>query len=84
MVPHLIDRVLDSKQNIIYGSNPEIWLNPLSGIEAEKVIGGLILAVNKNRFSVGIAGVQIATKSGSPNREEIRKTNAGILLICSA
>ncbi|NBJ15675.1 MAG: penicillin-binding protein 2 [Dehalobacter sp. 4CP] len=66
MVPHLIDSVLDSKQNSIYQRTPEVWLTPLSKEEAEKITSGMVLAVNKGTASPGaISGAQIAAKTGS-------------------
>ncbi|NLP44316.1 MAG: penicillin-binding protein 2 [Peptococcaceae bacterium] len=77
MTPKLIDRVLDSKQNIIYESTPEVWLTPLSEAEAAKVKNGMILAVNQGTASPGtIPGVQIAAKTGSAEPGGNRKTHA--------
>jgi len=77
MVPKLIDRVLDSKQNIIYESTPEVWLTPLSEDEAEKVKSGMILAVNQGTASPGaLSGVQIAAKTGSAEPGGNKNTHA--------
>jgi len=85
MVPHLIDRVLDSKQNIIYESKPEIWLTPLSEYEAEKVKGGMILAVNEGTASPGaLPGVQIAAKTGSAEPGGNQKTHAWYIAFAPA
>ncbi|UWG96172.1 penicillin-binding protein 2 [Dehalobacter sp. DCM] len=66
MAPHLIDSVLDSKQNRIYKRTPEIWLSPLSESNAEIIKSGMILAVNKGSAAPGaLPDVQVAAKTGS-------------------
>ncbi|NLI91374.1 MAG: penicillin-binding protein 2 [Peptococcaceae bacterium] len=85
MVPHLIDRVTDSKQNIIYESKPEVWLNPLSEDQAEKVKSAMILAVDKGTASPGaIPGVQVAAKTGSAEPGGNQKTHAWYIAFAPA
>lgn len=85
MTPHLIDRVLDSKQNIRYESKPEVWLTPLSEQEAEKVKSGMILAVTDGTASPGsLSGVQIAAKTGSAEPGGNRKTHAWYIAFAPA
>ncbi len=85
MVPHLIDRVMDSKQNIIYESKPEVWLTPLSELEAEKVKSGMIMAVNEGTASPGaLPGVQIAAKTGSAEPGGNQKTHAWYIAFAPA
>jgi len=85
MVPHLIDRVLDSKQNIICNSKPEVWLTPLSVQEAEKVKDAMILAVNEGTAAPGaIPGVQIAAKTGSAEPGGKRNTHAWYIAFAPA
>lgn len=77
MTPRLIDRVLDSKQNIIYESQPEVWLTPLSENEAEKIKSAMILAVNAGTASPGaLPFVQVAAKTGSAEPGGNTKTHA--------
>jgi len=85
MAPRLIDRVLDSKQNIIYESQPEVWLNPLSEQEAEKIKSGMILAVTEGTAAPGaIPGVQIAAKTGSAEPGGNRNTHAWYIAFAPA
>jgi len=85
MVPHLIDRVIDSKQNIVYEKKPEVWLNPLTEDDAEKVKSAMILAVNKGTASPGaIDGVQIAAKTGSAEPGGNQKTHAWYIAFAPA
>ncbi|ADY56623.1 penicillin-binding protein transpeptidase [Syntrophobotulus glycolicus DSM 8271] len=66
MEPHIIDRVVDYKQNTIYTSEAKVWLNPLRQEDAQKVKSAMILAVNSGTAAPGgIAGVQVAAKTGS-------------------
>jgi peptidoglycan glycosyltransferase len=84
MVPHLIDSVLDSKQNILYKNKPEVWLTPLSENEAEKVKSGMILAVNQGTASPGrLPGVQIAAKTGSAEPGGNQKNTCLVYCFCS-
>jgi peptidoglycan glycosyltransferase len=85
MVPHLIDRVLDTKQNIVYERKPEVWLNPLSEDEAEKVKNAMVLAVEKGTASPGaVPGVQIAAKTGSAEPGGNQKTHAWYIAFAPA
>lgn len=85
MMPHLIDRVLDSKQNIVYKSKPEVWLSPLTENEAERVKNGMILAVNEGTASPGaLPGVQIAAKTGSAEPGGNRNTHAWYIAFAPA
>ena len=85
MTPHLIDRVLDSNQNIKYESKPEVWLTPLSEEEAEKVKNGMILAVTEGTASPGaIPGVSIAAKTGSAEPGGNRSTHAWYIAFAPA
>lgn len=77
MVPNLIDRVMDYKQNIVYKSSPELWLTPLSEDEAAKVKSAMILAVNEGTASPGaLPGVQVAAKTGSAEPGGNKRTHA--------
>jgi peptidoglycan glycosyltransferase len=85
MVPRLIDRVLDSKQNIIYESKPEVWLTPLNKSEAERVKSGMILAVDKGTASPGaLPGIRIAAKTGSAEPGGNQNTHAWYIAFAPA
>lgn len=85
MVPHIIDRVMDSKQNSIYESKPEVWLTPLNEHEAEKVKSGMILAVNQGTGSQGaLPGIQIAAKTGSAEPGGSQSTHAWYIAFAPA
>jgi len=85
MVPHLIDTVLDSKQNRIYESKPEVWLTPLNEYEAEKVKSAMVLAVNQGTASPGaLPGVQIAAKTGSAEPGGNQNTHAWYIAFAPA
>ncbi|NLM20609.1 MAG: penicillin-binding protein 2 [Peptococcaceae bacterium] len=85
MTPHLIDRVLDSQQNIIYNSKPEVWLEALSVEEAEKIKDAMVLAVNQGTAAPGaIPGVQIAAKTGSAEPGGDQNTHAWYIAFAPA
>lgn len=85
MVPHLVDRVFNSKQNIIYKSKPEVWLTPLNEDEAEKVKSGMILAVNNGTASPGaLRGIQLAAKTGSAEPGGNQNTHAWYIAFAPA
>lgn len=85
MVPHLIDRVMDTKQNIIYQSNTQLWQKAMTPDEAEKVKSGMILAVNEGTASPGrIAGVQVAAKTGSAEPGGNKTTHAWYIAFAPA
>lgn len=85
MEPHLIDRVIDSKQNIVYKKKTGVWLTPLTENESEKVRSGMILAVNKGTGSPGaIAEIQIAAKTGSAEPGGNQDTHAWYIAFAPA
>lgn len=85
MVPHLIDSVLDSKQNKIYKSKPEVWLTPLNEYEAEKIKSAMVLAVNQGTASPGsLPWVQIAAKTGSAEPGGNQDTHAWYIAFAPA
>lgn len=66
MKPYLVERILDPEQNVIVRNRPEIWLNPLTPVVAEKVKSAMIMAVNEGTAKPGaIDGIQVAAKTGS-------------------
>lgn len=85
MTPHLIDRVTNSKQNIIYDNVPELWLTALSADEAEKIKSGMILAVNEGTASPGaLPAIQVAAKTGSAEPGGNNRTHAWFIAFAPA
>ncbi|KUO65778.1 MAG: cell division protein FtsI [Gracilibacter sp. BRH_c7a] len=85
MTPHLIDRVINTKQNIIYESQPELWLTALSTDEAEKIKSGMILAVNEGTASPGaLPEIQVAAKTGSAEPGGNKTTHAWFIAFAPA
>jgi len=85
MVPHLIDRVINTKQNVIYDNQPELWLNALTSDEAEKIKSGMILAVNEGTATPGaLPEVQVAAKTGSAEPGGNNKTHAWFIAFAPA
>jgi len=66
MTPHLIERVLDSSQNVLFQQKPQPWLTALSKEEADKITSGMVTAVTDGTAAPGaLPGVQVAGKTGS-------------------
>ncbi|WP_206811801.1 peptidoglycan D,D-transpeptidase FtsI family protein [Paradesulfitobacterium ferrireducens] len=66
MTPYLVERVLDSDQNILYKNQAKPWLTALSPEEADKVKSAMISAVNDGTAAPGaLPNVQVAAKTGS-------------------
>ena len=66
MTPHLIERVLDPAQNVIFEQKSQPWLTALSKEEADKITSGMVTAVNDGTAAPGaITNVQVAGKTGS-------------------
>ncbi len=66
MTPHLVERVLDPTQNVIFQQKPEPWLTALSKEEALKITSGMVTAVIDGTAAPGaIPNVQVAAKTGS-------------------
>ena len=66
MAPHLVERVLDSEQNILYKNQARPWLTALSREEADKVTSAMITAVNDGTAIPGaLPNAQVAAKTGS-------------------
>lgn len=85
MRPYLIDSVLDSKQNRIYKTKQEVWLQPLTPVEAKKIKSGMISAVREGTASPGaLPGVQIAAKTGSAETGGNNNTHAWYIAFAPA
>src|SRR5665648_398185 len=66
MTPHIIERVLDPTQTVVFEQKPQPWLTALSIKEADKITSAMIAAVNDGTASPGaIPNVQVAAKTGS-------------------
>lgn len=66
MTPHLIERVMDNEQDLVYESKPQPWLAALSKNEADAITSAMITAVNEGTAAPGaLANVQVAAKTGS-------------------
>ena len=66
MTPHLIERVLDPSQNVLFEQKPEPWLTALSNEEADKITSGMVTAVTDGTAAPGaLPDVQVAGKTGS-------------------
>lgn len=85
MAPNLIDKIIDTKQNIVYESRPELWLTALTMNEAEKITSGMILAVNEGTASPGaLFEVQVAAKTGSAEPGGNKRTHAWYIAFAPA
>ena len=66
MTPHLVERVLDPSQTVLYEQNPQPWLTALSKEEADKITSAMVTAVTDGTAAPGaLADVQVAAKTGS-------------------
>jgi peptidoglycan glycosyltransferase len=66
MMPHIVERVLDSSQDVRFEQKPKPWLTALSKLEADKIASAMITAVNEGTAAPGaLSKVQIAAKTGS-------------------
>lgn len=66
MAPHLVERVLDSNQNVVFEQKSQPWLTALSKDEADKITSAMITAVTDGTAAPGaLPDVQVAAKTGS-------------------
>lgn len=66
MTPHIIERVLDPTQTVVYEQKPEPWLTALTKEEADKIKSAMVAAVNDGTAAPGsLPNVQVAAKTGS-------------------
>jgi len=66
MTPHLVERVLDPSQAVIFEQKPKSWLTALSKEEADKITSAMVTAVNDGTAAPGaLTDVQVAGKTGS-------------------
>ncbi|KJS48696.1 penicillin-binding protein 2 [Desulfosporosinus sp. BICA1-9] len=66
MTPHLVERVLDPSQNVIFKQKPQPWLTALSKAEADKITSAMVTAVTDGTAAPGaLPNVQVAGKTGS-------------------
>lgn len=85
MTPHLVDQVLDANQSVLYKKDPKPWLTALSKDEAEKIKSAMVTAVNDGTAAPGgIAGFQVAAKTGSAEPGGDVKTHAWYIAFAPA
>ena len=66
MVPHLVQRVRDPKENLLYQAQVKPWLTALSAQEAETITEAMVTAVTSGTAVRGaLPHVQVAAKTGS-------------------
>lgn len=66
MTPHIVERVLDSSQDVLFEQKPEPWLTALSKEEADKITSAMVTAVTDGTAAPGaLPNVQVAGKTGS-------------------
>lgn len=66
MTPHLVERVLDPSQTVLYEQTPQPWLTALSKEEADKITSAMVTAVTDGTAAPGaLPDVQVAGKTGS-------------------
>ncbi|HZK55399.1 MAG TPA: penicillin-binding protein 2 [Desulfosporosinus sp.] len=66
MTPHLIERVLDPTQTVVYEQKAQPWLTALSKEEADKITSAMVTAVNDGTAAPGaLPNIQVAAKTGS-------------------
>ncbi|WP_199242449.1 peptidoglycan D,D-transpeptidase FtsI family protein [Desulfosporosinus fructosivorans] len=66
MTPHLVERVLDPTQTVIFEPKPQPWLTALSKEEADKITSAMVTAVTDGTAAPGaLPNVQVAGKTGS-------------------
>lgn len=85
MTPYIIDRVLDSKQNILYEAQPKPWLTPISKADADKITSAMVTAVNEGTAAPGaLPNVQVAAKTGSAEPGGNAQTHAWYIAFAPA
>lgn len=85
MTPHIVGQVMDDQQNVLYKTNPQPWLTALSTEEADKIKSAMITAVNEGTASPGgIAGIQVAAKTGSAEPGGNNKTHGWYIAFAPA
>ncbi|EGW38645.1 penicillin-binding transpeptidase domain-containing protein [Desulfosporosinus sp. OT] len=66
MAPHLVERVLDPAQTVVYEQKPQPWLTALTKEEADKITSAMVTAVTDGTAAPGaLPNVQVAAKTGS-------------------
>lgn len=85
MTPHIVNQVYDANQNVLYKTNPEPWLTALTSEEAAKIKSAMVTAVNDGTAAPGgIAGFQVAAKTGSAEPGGDVKTHAWYIAFAPA
>lgn len=66
MAPHLVERVLDPAQSVVFEQQPQPWLKALTKEEADKITSAMVTAVTDGTAAPGaLPDVQVAAKTGS-------------------
>jgi len=66
MTPHIVERVLDPTQTVIFEQKPQPWLTALSKVEADKITSAMVTAVTDGTAAPGaLPNIQVAGKTGS-------------------
>ncbi|MFZ3102928.1 MAG: penicillin-binding transpeptidase domain-containing protein [Desulfitobacteriaceae bacterium] len=85
MAPHIVQRVLDSNQRLVYQAQPKPWLTALSAEEAGKITSAMVTAVNSGTAVQGaLLGVQVAAKTGSAEPGGNLRTHAWYIAFAPA
>lgn len=85
MTPHLVDRVIDSTQNVLFEQKPQPWLTALSKEEADKITSAMVTAVTDGTASPGaLPNIQVAAKTGSAEPGGDGKTHAWYIAFAPA
>ncbi len=85
MTPHLVQRVIDSNQTLIYQAQPKPWLTALSAEEAGKITSAMVTAVNSGTaVQGGLQDVQVAAKTGSAEPGGNQPTHAWYIAFAPA
>ena len=85
MTPHLVERVLDPAQTVVFEQKPQPWLTALSKEEAAKITSAMVGAVNDGTAAPGaLPNVQVAAKTGSAEPGGNVQTHAWYLAFAPA
>ena len=85
MTPHLVERVLDPSQTVIFEQKPQRWLTALSKEEADKITSAMVTAVTDGTAAPGaIPNVQVAAKTGSAEPGGNAQTHAWYIAFAPA
>ncbi len=85
MIPHVVDRVLDGEQSVVFANMPKPWLTALSSDEAARIKSAMITAVTDGTAAPGaLPNVQVAAKTGSAEPGGDQPTHAWYIAFAPA